>query len=187
MFDADRSTSNYRWPVLRLSDGNKCELILLSSRFFAVTTHWVGHTVLCCVDNCDLCEILPSRGLFYFAAHVLGRNYLVELGSQSAGHLEQHAKLLNAGMKPGQVYELRRMGKKQPVRSEVVRFQEGVSEVPHLTLAQRVMALYRYPGPNPSESLEQYESRVFALCRRRCEGSALSLKAAVDRGAKSRR
>jgi len=177
MFDADRSTSSYRWPVLRLSPGNRSEVVLLSDRFFAITTHWTTHTVPCSGDSCDLCELLPARGLFYAAVHAAGRPYLLELGSQSSSLFEQHSKLLHGGLKPGQVYELSRTGKKQPVRSECVRFQEGVSPVPVLVLAHRVLALYRFPGPNPSESIEQYESRMRTLAQRRNVQLALQIKA----------
>lgn len=175
MFDADRDLGTYRWPVLRLSEGSTSEIVLLSDAFFAITTHWTTHTVPCCGDDCRLCELLPSRGLFYVAAHVVGRPFLVELGSHSAGLFEQHAKLLHGGLRPGQVYALTRRGKKQPVRSECLRFQEGVLSVPMLTLAHRVMALYRLPGPNPDENLHLYEQRVRALVQRRNESLAKSM------------
>lgn len=182
MFDADRNSGSYRWPVLRLSHGSKSEVVLLSDRFFALTTHWTSHTVPCAGDGCSLCELLPARGLFYVAVHAVGRPFLCELGSQSAALFEQHAKLLHGGLRPGQVYELSRTGKKSPVRSECVRFQESVSAVPLITLAHRVLALYRYPGPNPNEGLEDYERRIRALAQRRNTSLADSFLSAKKTG-----
>src|SRR5262245_51469090 len=114
MFHADQTTGTYRWPVLRLAQGSRSEVILLSSRFFSITTHWTNHTVLCPGDDCGLCDVLASRGLFYVGGHVAGRPFLIELGAQSASLFEQHAKLLHGGMKAGQVFELSRSGKKSP-------------------------------------------------------------------------
>lgn len=176
MFDAERSNSSYRWPVLRLAAGSRSEVVLLSDRFFALTTHWTSHTVPCAGEECDLCDLLPSRGLFYVAVHAVGKPFLCELGAQSASLFEQHAKLLHGGLRPGQVYELSRSGKKLPVRSECIRFQDGVSVVPTLTLAHRVLALYRYPGPNPGETIESYEQRIRMLARSRNQSLAAQIK-----------
>lgn len=177
MFEADRQSGSHRWPVVRLRAGSKTEVVLLSSQFFSITTHWIGHTVPCAIDDCDLCELLPQRGLFYLAGMVNSRVHLVELGSQSASLLEQHAKLLNGGMKPGQVYELARFGAKHPVRSEVIRFQEGAIEISMLSLAAHAMALYRFPCPNPGEQIHEYAGRLQKLAQRRNVQAALEFKA----------
>lgn len=160
MFEADKTLGVHRWHVVRLPAGTSTEVVLLSPDFFCVTTHWHRTTILCAVDGCPLCQILPSRGLFYIAVHCLGAVRMVELGAQSAGHLEQHCKLLHGGMKAGQVIRLQRRGAKSPVHSEVVRFQENASPVTQLNLAKHVMALYKFPPPNPSEDIERYSIRV---------------------------
>jgi len=164
MFDADYTLGTHRWHVVRLSSGSKTEVVVLSQQFFAVTTHWVGRTVLCSGDECVLCDLLPSRGLFYLAVFCAGQTRLLELGAQSASHLEQHCKLLHGGLRAGLVLELSRRGAKQPVHSEVVRFQAGAESVPLLLLATRVMALYKFPPPNSEEALVEYEVRVRRCC-----------------------
>lgn len=160
MFHADMSLGTYRWELIRLAAGSKTEVVLLSERFFELTTHWAPPTVLCCGDGCPLCDLFASRGLFYVACFCAGRIRLLELGAASASSFEQHCKLLHDGMRPGLVLELSRRTKKSPVHSEVVRFQEHASPVPRLTLAQRVLALYKFPPPNPGETLENYEARI---------------------------
>lgn len=172
MFTADRALGVHRWPVVRLGANSVTEVVLLSSRFFALTTHWNKCTLPCCVEDCRLCEVLPSRGLFYVAAMCQSRVSIVELGSLSASHLEQHCKLLHSGMKPGLVVSLSRRGLKQPVRSEVLRTQPGCTEVSQLDLASKVMVLYKFPGPNPGEELLQYEERVRKIAKVRCERAA---------------
>ena len=99
----------------------------------------------------------------------------LELGGQSASHFEQHAKMLHGGMTPGLVFELSRRGAKSPVHSEVSRVQESVDAVPRLLLAQRVMALYKFPCCNPGDTIEQYESRLRSIAQRRNEYTAKQL------------
>jgi hypothetical protein len=172
MFNADRTLGSNRWPVIRLVAGSSTEVVLLSTRFFALTTHWNKCTVPCCGDDCPLCSVLPARGLFYVAAMCCSRVSILELASQSASHFEQHAKLLHSGLRPGLVFSLQRRGAKSPVRSEVVRFQEKCSEVSALELATRVMAIYKYPCPNPGEDLFAYELRCRGVARVRCSRAA---------------
>jgi hypothetical protein len=169
MFSADRYLSPNRWPVVRIGAAGRTEVVLLSRRFFALSTHWVRSTVPCSGDDCTLCETLPVRGLFYLACMCNGRVSIVELGGLSASALEQHAKLLHQSMRPGLVIELSRKGAKSPVRSEVVREQAGVNDVSHLDLAAHVMALYKFPPPNVGESIESYElrCRIIAVVRNR--------------------
>lgn len=190
MFEADYSLALHRWPVVRLRSGSQTELILCSMAFFPLTTHWLsagkGRTVPCCGDGCDLCELLPARGLFYVAGVVMSHVSLLELGAASASHFEQHAKLLHGGMRPGLVVQLSRLGAKQPVRSEVLRFQENVQPIPILSLAAHVCALYRLPCPNPGEDVERYSQRLQTLVQRRNELVALELKAAPRAGVKGR-
>lgn len=169
MFEADRSIGGNRWPVVRLVAGSRTEVILLSQSFFALTTHWVGHTVLCSVDACVLCETLPARGLFYVAVLCAGRCSILELGAQSASHFEQHAKLLHGGLRPGLVVELARRGAKTPVHSEVVGCRPDTNAVTPLDLCTRVMAIYKFPPPQPNESMEAYEKRCQVAAQRRNE------------------
>lgn len=169
MFQADRGSSGYRWPVLRMTAGSHTRVTLLSVKFFELTTHYVGCTVPCCGDGCELCDLLPSRGLFYLAVNCQQRVSILELGGQSAMKLEQHMKFMHSGLLAGHVIDLTRRGKKSPVYGEVVETLPGVAAVTHLELVQRVMALYKFPPPNPSETFEAYERRCAALAITRCK------------------
>lgn len=167
MFEADMTLGVHRWHVVRLVAGTTTEAVLLSQAFFCVTTHWQRVTVLCSIADCPLCEFLPARGLFYIAVHCLGAVRMIELGAQSAAHLEQHCKLLHGGMKPGQVIRFQRRAAKSPIHSEVVRFQENASPVTRLNLAKHVMALYKFPPPNVNEDIQSYSLRISESVRLR--------------------
>lgn len=181
MFNADRTLGASRWPVVRLGAGSRTEVVLLSTRFFSLTTHWNKCTLPCCGDDCRLCEMLPARGLFYAAVHCVSRISILELASQSASHFEQHAKLLGGGMRVGLVFQLERRGAKHPVRSEIIREQDKCSEVAALELAARVMALYKFPCPNPGDDLPAYEARCRSVAKVRCDRAADLLSNASSR------
>lgn len=167
MFNGEVIGGLSRWHVVRLPAGSSCEAVLLSGEFFSLTTHWNGCTVVCAGDGCALCEILGTRGLWYVAVHAAGQVRMVELGAVSASHLEQHCKLMHGGMRPGLVIRFSRSGRKQPVHSEVLREQAGVQAVPTLKLAAHVMAIYKYPPPNPADDLGSYDLRLRAACQLR--------------------
>ena len=169
MFSADRTLGANRWPVVRLVAGSQTEIVLLSTRFFALTTHWNKYTIPCCGDDCRLCEILPARGLFYVACLAQSRVSILELGSQSASYFEQHAKFAGGGMRVGLVFQMSRRGAKSPVRSEIIREQEKCSEVSQLDLAAHVMALYKFPPPNPGEDLHAYSDRSARVAKVRID------------------
>ena len=158
-----------RWQVLRLVPGHASKVVLLSEGFFPITTHFWRWSMLCPIEDCRLCELLPSRGLFYVAAQVEGRIGIVEMGAQSAGHLEQHCKLLHQGMRPGLEIVLQRKSAKKPVYSEVVGSREGTTPVAPLDLAARVMALYKCPCPQPGDTLRAYAARLAPAVRARAE------------------
>src|SRR6266487_791749 len=181
MFNADRTLGSNRWPVVRLVAGSRSEVVLLSSRFFCLTTHWTRCTIPCCGDDCGLCELLPFRGLFYVACACNSRVSILELASQSASHFEQHVKLLHGGMRIGLVVQLSRRGAKSPVNTEVVREQEKCTEVSQLELARHVMALYKFPCPNPGEDLAAYELRCRAVAKVRCDRASEVLLNVRDR------
>jgi hypothetical protein len=181
MFDADLEGGLSRWAVVRLRGQSRTSVILLSRKFFAIATHWVGHTVPCCGEQCALCETLVCRGLFYVCAICDGRQSMLELGSLSASHLEQHCKLLHSGVRPGLVVELWRKSNKSPIHSEVSGFREGCMEVDQLTLASHVMALYKFPPHNPGDTIEDYEKRCRTVSRLRNRQLAERLKTSGDR------
>lgn len=163
MFEVEMGRTLRRWDVLRLQAGRASEMVLLSPKFFALTTHYTDRTIPCSGLECPLCEIIPRRGLFYVAGSVNGRIVMVEMSAVAANHLETHAKLLNGGMQPGQVYVLKRSGAKQPIHSECVRLQDGVTAISHFDLCKHVMAVFRFPCPNPDETIEDYERRCHRL------------------------
>ena len=175
MFNADLGNAGYRWPVVRLRPKCETELTLLSSGFFCLTTHFQRVTVVCAVDGCELCEMLPARGLFYLACLCQGRRSILELGACSANDVEHHAKLLHGGLRPGLQFRLWRDTAKGAVRSEVFGCAPGCGEVEQLTLAQRVLALYKLPCCNPGETIEVYERRIRAVVQRRNRYLAQSL------------
>lgn len=172
MFTADADLATNRWEVVRIQAGHQTEIILLSSRFFELTTHWVGRTVLCPGEDCPLCDSLPSRGLFYAACKWNSRVSILELGSLSASLLEQNATLLWHGMHPGLVVQLARRNPKFPVKSECVRDVHVSAGVDHLVLARHVLALFKFPCPNVGELIDAYELRCRRIAKVRADRCA---------------
>lgn len=172
MFAADRTLGTHRWPVVRLVAGSRTEVVLLSEKFFSITTHWNKLTFPCCGDDCPVCELMPARGLFYVAVGCNRTVSILELAAQSSSHFEQHAKLLGGGMNVGGVFELSRRTAKAPVRGEYSRHQDKCTPVDHLELAKRVMSLYKFPPPNPGDDIYKYEIRCRAIAKLRCERAA---------------
>lgn len=175
MFRADYGNAGARWPVLRIGIGSRTEVTLLSREFFCLTTHYHRCTIPCAIDGCSLCEMLPSRGLFYLAVMCEGRRSILELGVFSANDLEQHTKLLHGGMMPGHLISLSRRTAKGPIRSTVLATLPEVGAIDRLMLAQRVLAIYKLPCANPSETIETYEERIRSMVLRRNEHLAREL------------
>lgn len=169
MFDADHTLGSSRWPLVRLRARSETEVVLLSDRFFSLTTHWNGCTVPCPGDNCLLCETSPRRGLFYLAVGCDSRRSLLELASHSAADFEHSAKLYGGGMTPGAVFALSRRSDKSPIRSEFVRRQDVREPVDILDLARHVMAVFKFPPPNPTEDIEAYEKRCRWMAKNRTD------------------
>lgn len=175
MFEGDRGTAGNRWPLVRVTPGHATEVTLLSSEFFAISTHWAKVTVPCAGEACDLCNVCATRGLFYLAVTWCSRLSLLELGGQGANDLEQHCKLLHGDLRPGLVLRLGRKRQKDPVRSECVREIPAAQPVPLLALARHVMAVYKFPPPNPSEAIEDYERRCRSVAQIRNRALAAQL------------
>lgn len=186
MFQPVSGNAGYRWHLVRMKAGSVAEVTLLSRSFFALGTHFLGVTIPCPGEKCDLCEILPVRGLFYLAAECEGMRSIVELGAVSANDLEQHLKLLHGGLRPGVVVELSRRTAKAPIRSEFVRCVEGAKEVDRLILCQRVMAVYKFPPCNPTDSIGEYEQRIRQMAIRRNTLHAQALLKRQNTGVGSR-
>jgi hypothetical protein len=74
---------------------------------------------------------------------------------------------MGGGMRPGICVDLTRRSPKSPVYSEVSGFKEGIQEIELLDIAAHVMALYRFPCPNPGENLAAYERRLKAMSQLR--------------------
>lgn len=175
MFTADRQLGTNRWEVVRIVPGHRTEVVLHSAQFFELTTHWAGRSVLCPGEDCRLCETHSARGLFYTAVKWNSRVSILELGSVSAGHLEQTLKLFAGGMRAGLVVELSRRNPKHPVKSEYVREAETLGEVSLIDLARHVLALYKFPCPNVGENLEAYETRCRGIAKMRADRIATTL------------
>lgn len=169
MFEPSPSAGAARWPIVRVRDRNETEVIVVGMKFLALTTHWIpvgrGRSVLCCVDECALCDVLPARGFFYLPVVWDNRSAILELSALAASHFEQHCKLLHNGIRAGLKVRLARRGQKQPIRSEVVGFHDGARTIDQLTFASRVLAVYNYPPPNPDWDLLEYEQRIRAAAK----------------------
>lgn len=169
MFTNDATAGTVRWPVVRISCGGETRVTVCGDRWLPLTTHWVGNTVPCCGDGCELCEVLPLRGLFYLPVVCNSRPSILEMSAMSSSFFEQHCKLLHGGIQPGLVVLLSRASAKSSVRSEVVDKMDGVRCVPLIEFVGKVMVLYRLPGANPGERFEDYEERIRSMTRARSQ------------------
>lgn len=167
MFEADKTLGVNRWPLVRLLPGRRTEVVLLSSKFFCLTTHWVGRSVACPGANCPLCVTNAARGLWYLPVRWDSRVSLLELGAVSSSLVEQAAKLFGGGVKPGLVMELQRSGPKKPVTGQAVRVIAGVAAIEFLDLVRHVMCLYKFPPPNLGDDLHSYEVRCRSIAMTR--------------------
>jgi len=186
MFTRDSSTGTVRWPIVRIAPGGCTEIVVCGTSFLPLTTHWVGHTVICAGDDCRLCEVLPVRGLFYLPVVCASRPSILELSSVSSSHFEQHCKLLHGGIQPGLRIDLTRRGHKQPVHSEVVGNVPTASAVPLIEFVGKVMTLYHFPGPNPGEDFEAFEVRLQSMALLRADRERRSYDARSNRGVEGR-
>jgi hypothetical protein len=141
-----------------------------------LSVHWVNQSVVCCGEHCELCELLPLRGLFYLPVLCCGRTSILELASQSSAHLEMHCKLLHGGLEPGLLIRLSRRSAKSPVYSEVIDRRVGTRAVPMELFASRVAALYHLPPNNPGDTIEAYQERLQKMCRVRNLNLAAKLR-----------
>lgn len=178
VFHADQVSGGSRWPLVRISVGGSTEVVSLAASFLPLSVHWLGRSVVCPGSDCDLCELLPLRGLFYIPVMCAGRTSILELASQSSSHLEMHCKLLHGGLAAGLVLRLSRRAAKAPVFSEVVDRRSGVRAVPVEHFASRVAALYHLPPINPGETLDFYELRLQTMSRHRAKNEAAKMRAA---------
>lgn len=181
MFEADRNLGVNRWPIVRVASGRRTEVMLLGGKYFCLTTHWLGYSIPCVVDDCPLCDQLAARGLWYLAVKWDSRTSLLELGSVSASNVEHNAKLMGGGMRAGVVLELGRHGPKKPVMSEFVRFVDGVAPIDYIDLVRHVMCLYKFPPPNPGDDVNAYEKRCRQIARVRCERLAKLASNAIEK------
>lgn len=176
LFDAEPNTVR-RWQVMRCVPGHVTEFMVLCDRLLPVTTHWVGHSVLCPRDECSLCEFLPQRALWYLPVSSSGQVWLLELSSASSANLEQHCKLLHSALTPGQVVRMKRTGNRSPVRFEVLETRTTTRALTLLEVAARVMVLFKFPMPHPNEGIDEYQIRTQASARLRADGYAAKIKA----------
>ena len=169
MFQADSSAGAARWPLVRVQAGGETRVILVHDRLLPLSVHWVQKSIVCPGDGCDLCTDLPVRGLFYLPVVCCNRVSLLELGAQAASHLEQHCKLLHAGLRPGLSIRLSRRTSKSPIYSEVLEFVDSTRAIDFMTFVSRVMALYHLPCANPEESFQDYSERLILIAKRRAQ------------------
>ena len=177
VFSAEQVSGGSRWPLVRISVGGTCEVVSLSGRFLPLSVHWIGQSVVCPGSDCELCELLPIRGLFFLPVMCMGRTSILELASQSSAHLEMHCKLLHGGLQPGLVIRLSRSGRKVPIHSEVIDRRSGVALVPATVLASRVAALFHLPPIGVDQTIEDYELRLMSMVRNRNKIIAARMRA----------
>jgi hypothetical protein len=176
MFEADPQVGGNRWNVLKLKAGSSTEAILLSKEFLPLTTHWNMRSVALC----PLCSILPARGLFFLPVSCQGRSLILELPALAFTHFESHAKLLHSGLRPGLVWRFARKSLRSPIYSEVVGFQEGVSNFPMLKFASLVMALFHFPPAGHNETVSSYSERLRLSALHRATLEADKLRSVSD-------
>lgn len=181
MFEASCSAGVSRWPLVRTQAGGAVNVVILAAGFFPVCVHWAGRSFLCPGDGCALCPLLPLRGLYYLPVDCCGRPSILELASMSSSHLEQHAKLLHGGLRPGLQVRLSRRSAKSPIHSEVVGELAGVEAADLMTFASRVMAIYQMAPSNPGETIADYGQRLAHAARQR--GEVVAKRVLGDRGA----
>jgi hypothetical protein len=179
VFQADQVSGGSRWPIVRIAAGGQTEVVVLSTAFLPLSVHWVGNSIVCPGSDCELCDLLPIRGLFYLPVMCNGRVSILELAAQSSSHLEMHCKMMHGGLKPGLVVQLSRRTKKSPIYSEVIEFRSGVRAIFHGQLASRVAAVYHLPCMNPDEEFDAYELRLQAMARARCNLAATKMRGPI--------
>lgn len=181
VFQAESQSGGSRWPLVRISVGGQTEVVTLASRFLPLSVHWIGQSIVCPGSECDLCELLPIRGVFFLPVMCGGRTSILELASQSSAHLEMHCKLMHGGLRAGLVVRLTRRAAKHPVHSEVIDARTGVESVAELVFASRVAALFHLPPCNPEENLHVYEQRLQKMTRNRGSIVAARMRAGLQR------
>jgi len=178
MFNSNGAPQASRWPVLRIQPGHRSRVVLLANGFTSVPTHWNGHTILCGGDACALCQFLAVRSCYYTAVSCQGHVSLLEVGGATVSAFEMHAGLLHGGLRPGLEFELWRKARNMPVQGEIMEFHPDTRAIDPAAMMSRVMALYKMPPINPSETLEEYGERLEKMACLRAEHVAGRLKVA---------
>lgn len=181
---AEAPTVAARWPVLRVQPGHDVEVMLLSSDWLRLNTHFHKRTVLCSESLCcPLCPLLPSRPYWYLPVSAEPRKTfcLLELSPSASSSLEQTAKFANGAIMAGQNFRLWRRAKKKPIGCEWLGLSKGACTVSVSEWVSPLMAIYGLPILRPGETIEEYGGRVASTVDQRNELVAASLKAAAER------
>ena len=179
MLSDERPTRESRWPVARIEPGHVVGVVLLCDEWLRLDTHFYKRTQICLgSDACPVCSFLPARSYYYLPAvtATTRRPTLLELSPLASADLEQQAKLLEQGLRPGLELEFSRRSCRAPVRSSVVRQGPAPKAVPKHVWVTAVMAVYGFGAMREDEDLVAYRRRLMPSAVARCERLAAELK-----------
>lgn len=180
MLRDEAPTADARWPVARIEPGHDLGVVLLASDWLRLDTHFYKRTQVCLgTEACPVCSFLPARSYYYLPAVVAStrRPTLLELSPLASADLEQQAKLLEQGLRPGLELVFTRRSCRAPVRCSVVRQGPAPKPVAQHVWVSAVMAVFGFGAMLPSEDLAAYRKRLMPSAVARSERLAGELKA----------
>jgi hypothetical protein len=190
MLRDEAPTREARWPVARIEPGHDLGVVLLGADWLRLDTHFYKRTQICLgSEACPVCAFLPARSYYYLPAVVAAtrRPTLLELSPLASSDLEQQAKLLEQGLRPGLELIFTRRSCRAPVRCSVVRQGAAPKAVPHHVWVSAVMAVFGFGAMLENEDLVAYRKRLMPSAVARCERLAGELKEVSPRSSDRRR
>src|SRR3972149_1084721 len=100
VFTADAASGGSRWPLVRIGVGATCEVISLSHKMLPLSVHWTGQSTVCAVQDCDLCALLPVRGVYYLPVICPGA-ILMRRCSNTSGAYSRCVGYVTRSLRPG--------------------------------------------------------------------------------------
>lgn len=189
MFSSENPSSVGRLSVLKVQERQTIAIELLSGDWVRLVTHYHVRTFLCSEgESCHVCELQAPRAYWYLpvVATQSKRVHLLELSSSASADLEQKCRFCGSAPRAGVQMEVSRRTKKSPLRFEFA----GNSERPKVAKIHEwvspLMALYRLPPLAPGETLAEYGLRVSSSVVERTKLAAAEIRAAAERGVRSR-
>lgn len=153
-------------PLVKLPGGAVFEAALQGASWLFFGSHWLKRVLLCSGDGCPGCVVGVPRVMGYRVCLVRGaerwRPALLEVSSGAVSGLAGFLEMEGVADVPGLVVELRRRGKRSPLRVEPISTGGAVSS--HLgevrALVNAIAVLYGLPLMSPEEEVKQWSERV---------------------------